>query len=540
VPRKILIIGLDGGTWTVLKPAMEQGHMPFVKSLVDEGASGTLESTIPAITPAAWGTFQTGRNPGANGVYEFSCFDRQAKKFSPVNSTHLQKTLWQILSDAGKQVVSLNVPMTYPPQRVNGYVVSGILTPSLASSFTHPPEFKNELLERFPDYNILNLSNIPKKRISKSGASVFVKDLVRLMKLHADAACYLIEKKPWDAFMLHFQESDVVQHMLFKYLDSNHPEYDPSAQEMLFLAFYNQLDEQIRRVAELFTTQNPGGITLIASDHGFESHHRRFGLGDWLKSEGFLKVKQTLLKNHVTQQIIEKIYLGTEKVLPKKIKVELRKLRISKQELIDWDHTRAFSEFACGEGFIYLLEEDEADKKKTQNEIVQKIATIVDPLNSRKIVKKVHLCDELYSGDKKHLMPDIVLEPTDGYSFTGTCLNRRHLFSPVKSEKIMNIGKHHKEGIFVASGQGVKKQQEAFLRLIDIVPTLLYYMGVPLPSSLEGRVAMELFEAELIKATPVCKFQKMENKNDTPERYEYSNEEKELIQQRLKDLGYID
>jgi predicted AlkP superfamily phosphohydrolase/phosphomutase len=538
--RKVMIIGLDGGTWTVLRPAMEQGYMPFLKRLCNNGVSGVLESTIPAITPAAWGTFLTGRNPGANGVYEFSCFDRQTKTFSPVNSTCLQKTLWQILSDVGKRVVSLNVPMTYPPQPVNGYVVSCILTPSLASAFTYPPEFKNELLQRFPDYKILNLNNIPKKRITKSKTSVFIEDLVRLMKVHADAACYLITKNPWDAFMLHFQETDVVQHMLFKYLDPEHPEYDPAIQKTLFSTFYRLLDEQVQRVAESFSTHNPGGITCIVSDHGFESHYRRFGLGDWLRSEGYLMVKQTFLKNYLTRQIVEDVFIRTEKKLPEKVMKQIRKLRFSQQDLIDWDHTRAFSACACGEGCIYLLEEDEAGRKKTQNEIIQKIITIKDPSNSCRIVKKVHLRDELYSGDKKHLMPDIVLEPASGYSFTGPCQNRRELFTSVKSEKIMNIGKHHKEGIFAASGEGIKKRQDVSMRLIDIVPTLLYYMDTPLPSSLEGRTAMELFETEFIEATPVRKFQETENKNNTPQRYEYSGQENELIQKRLKDLGYIE
>jgi predicted AlkP superfamily phosphohydrolase/phosphomutase len=538
--RKILIIGIDGGTWTVLKPAMELGYMPFLKRLCDNGASGILESTIPAITPAAWGTFLTGRNPGANGVYEFSCFDRQTKKFSPVNSTCLQKTLWQILSDAGKQVVSLNVPMTYPPQPVNGYVVSCILTPSLASSFTYPPEFKDELLQQFPDYKILNLNNIPKKRITKSKTSVFIEDLVRLMKVHADAACYLITKKPWDAFMLHFQETDVLQHMLFKYLDPEHPEYDPAIQKTLFSTFYRPLDEQVQRVAESFSIHNPGGITCIVSDHGFESHHRRFGLGNWLQSEGYLKVKQTFFKNYFTRQIIEDIVVRTEKILPEKIKVELRKLRISQQELIDWNQTRAFSVCSCGEGVIFLLEEDEAKRKATENEIIQKISTIVDPLNSCKVVKKIHLKDEVYCGDKKHLMPDIILEPASGYSFTGPCRNRRELFTSVKSENIMNVGKHHKEGIFAASGEGIKKGQDVSMRLVDIVPTLLYYMGIPLPPSLEGNALMELFENNLVAAAPLQISQETENRNSKSEQYQYSDQEQELIQKRLRDLGYID
>ena len=78
--RKILIIGIDGGTWTVLTPAINQGFMPYLKSLVDSGASGILQSTIPAITPAAWGSFQTGVNPGVNGVFDFAYWDKSENK----------------------------------------------------------------------------------------------------------------------------------------------------------------------------------------------------------------------------------------------------------------------------------------------------------------------------------------------------------------------------------------------------------------------------------------------------------------------------
>jgi len=118
--RKILILGLDGGTWTVLKPAMEQGYMPFLKSQVDRGASGILKSTIPAITPAAWGGFQTGKNPGKTGVFDFAYWDKKDKKNRYVSAHDLGETFWDIISRYGKRLSVLNVPMTYPPKPING------------------------------------------------------------------------------------------------------------------------------------------------------------------------------------------------------------------------------------------------------------------------------------------------------------------------------------------------------------------------------------------------------------------------------------
>ena len=157
--RKIFIIGIDGGTWTVLTPTIEQGYMPFLKSLVETGASGILESTLPAITPAAWGSFQTGCNPGQNGAFDFAYWDRKQKKDCYVSSNTLQTTIWETAGKAGKRVGLVNVPMTYPPKKINGCMVTGILTPSLKSNFTYPAELKKQLLKAVPHYHIFNLKN---------------------------------------------------------------------------------------------------------------------------------------------------------------------------------------------------------------------------------------------------------------------------------------------------------------------------------------------------------------------------------------------
>lgn len=96
--KRILIIGIDGGTWSILTGALTEGYLPCLKSLVDSGASGILESTIPALTPAAWGVFQTGMNPGAPGVFNFAYWDKQQKRMCFLSSKSFKSTLWDITS----------------------------------------------------------------------------------------------------------------------------------------------------------------------------------------------------------------------------------------------------------------------------------------------------------------------------------------------------------------------------------------------------------------------------------------------------------
>ncbi|MCG8513753.1 MAG: alkaline phosphatase family protein, partial [Halanaerobiales bacterium] len=155
----VLIIGIDGGTWDVLNPAIEAGCMPNLSKLLEKSAHSPLNSVIPAITPAAWGSFQTGKNPGQNGVYDFKYWDQNGHR-QLVSSESLNDTIWEIAGKGGKKVGVLNVPMTYPPRKINGDMVCGVLTPGLTSNFTWPPELQAELLEAVPDYDILNLANV--------------------------------------------------------------------------------------------------------------------------------------------------------------------------------------------------------------------------------------------------------------------------------------------------------------------------------------------------------------------------------------------
>ncbi len=145
--KRVFIIGLDGATFDVLNPLMAAGRMPNLKQLIDTGTSGILYSTKPPITPAAWTTFMTGKGPGRHGIVDFEKYDVKTNRLS-FNSTYeiREKTIWEMLSEKGFHVGSINLPMTYPPRRVNGFMISGFETPNTETDFTFPPELKMEII----------------------------------------------------------------------------------------------------------------------------------------------------------------------------------------------------------------------------------------------------------------------------------------------------------------------------------------------------------------------------------------------------------
>ena len=144
VAKRVLIVGLDGATWAVLRPLMQAGRMPRLRAAVEGGASGVLHSTIPPITPAAWTTFLTGKQPGSHGIIDFERYDPTSNRlrFNSTRCLDHVRNLWQIAGEAGLKVGSVNVPMTYPPVPVNGFMVSGFETPGPESDFVYPKELR--------------------------------------------------------------------------------------------------------------------------------------------------------------------------------------------------------------------------------------------------------------------------------------------------------------------------------------------------------------------------------------------------------------
>lgn len=540
---RVLIIGLDGGTWTVLKPAMEKGYLPFLKSLADDGISGILKSTIPSITPAAWGSFQTGKNPGKTGVFDFSYWDKHERKSHYVCSFDLGITLWDILSKNGKRIGVINVPMTYPPKEINGYLVSGLLTPSMQTNFTWPPDFKHQLLKEFPDYHIFDLKKISQYRSDKEDLELFLRHLVSVIQVRTRLARWILQKESLDLFMVHFQATDVLQHVYWHYLDNTHPLFEPSKQEVIFQEFYHKLDKNIKSVYDDFCQENGEPLTMVVSDHGFQSHQKRFNLGNWLTAEGYLKFHKNtgVSRFPILKKITRSLGLGKKlkRILPSGIIASMNKKLFSKSEPYDWDHSFAYSVGRSNEGFLYLLPEEINPNNPRLDELREKLSDIIDPETHRPVFKKIWLRDELYTGSQLEKLPDMVIEPSEGYSVTGYYQRNENLFHTIVPQADMHMGKHHPDGILVIAGRDIKSQTAFSSSILDITPTLLSYLGIPQTGDMDGTIQAHLFSENIQEAMSLSYDESQTVHSGQVIHKKYTKKEEKEIQQRLKDLGYL-
>ncbi|MCF7958379.1 MAG: alkaline phosphatase family protein [Phycisphaerae bacterium] len=533
--HKVLIIGIDGGTWTILRPAMAEGYMPYLKRLVDEGASGVLESTVPAITPAAWGSFQTGVNPGQHGVYNFQCWDKQNNPHF-VSSKDLPITLWEYVGSSGKQVGVLNVPMTYPPRKIdNGFMVTGVLTPSIEAEFTWPPELKRELMEAIPDYDILTL-DVAHVKPSELPFETFVEVMVKNIECRGKAAAFLIGKGLLDLFMVHYHASDIIQHAFMCYLDKEHPLYDEEKSKYLFENFYQKLDQMIERTHKAFGEKNGRDhLLLIVSDHGFQSHMREWHIRPWLYKEGFNNAPGAKSSDSVA--LAKKIGLGKliRPFLPKKSVDRIEK----KVKLKPYVNRVAFR-CSCREGFVYLKEEDPQLREKTKHDLIKKLSRFKDPKTGRMIIEKVYCKEDIYHGRCLDKMPDLVLVPSAGYSLSDQVPPGGEWFHTISIDTDMHVGTHHKDGVLIAHGNGVPVRQNITASIVDIMPTVMYYLGLSAPDVCDGQIITDIFMREFLDENPqeACiKLDMIHENNDQIDTY-WSEDKKEL-EDRLKDLGYM-
>jgi len=511
--RKVLIFGIDGATWKVLKPAVDDGFMPSLKGLMESGSWGVLRSTLPAITPAAWTSFQTGSNPARNGIVDFSHWDREQKTLQPVDIRGIPETLWERAGNEGRRVGIVNLPMTYPPKPVNGFMVTGLMTPSLQSEFTYPASLAQRLLRAVPEYSMFHLETAVTES-DRESLSAFLDWISSVVVNRGRAACWLLQEEPVDMLMVHFQASDVLQHVLWHYLDSDHPLFDRAKNVDIVRRFFGTLDKQIEAIGHSFGrhASNPW-LTAVVSDHGFQCHGRRFNLWRWLQDNGFLKLDLTA----------------------------------STEPPVDWKASRAISTGRSNEAFIYLLESEDDSRQATAERLVEMLMSLCDPDTGERVISAVHPLETFDSGHETRSLPDLVVEPQGHYSVTGLYERNEETWSTVVPGSDFHAGRHHPDGIFVLTGPGIMPRSDLEIDLIDIAPTLLSYLGVHPGNEMDGRVRHELFQEGILLSDNGDSRQaggspaagSADEKVDHIEGEVYTPAEKEIIERRLKDLGYL-
>jgi len=517
--EKLVVVGIDGGSWNVLEPWCMNGVMPTLAGLRKQGSFGVLNSVIPPITPSAWTSLLTGQTPGRHRVLDFVRYDPATRSLALVNSSDLPAGhLFNLLRDARKDVIAVNLPMTYPPPELRGALVSGFGTPSADSSFTYPPELREEVLDLAPGYRF-GVDWQAKDAGDLAGLATDVESIAAAFTQRVQVARHLSADRPWNLLLVHLKFYDDFLHKAFGYTE---PGAAPRGRTLLRRCL-SGLDSALADIAEL--AASAGAPMLVVSDHGFGSLRGRLYPNALLHRWGYLALRGPLgrLAHKAHKQFAPKGAGMAAQDLAARIP-------------LDWPRTRAYVMYTGPCPFVYVNRRGREPHGVVGPEEVEALVAELagrfrdyrHPAAQGPVFEQAIPGTEFFAGQDTST-PDLVLVPQEGL------VPRRRLSRPGSEVEPVDTleGYHRQAGLWLAAGANVRQGMTEEAGLADILPTVLAALGVPLPPDLDGR-PMDIFTDP-----PEISHSTASAAGTGPRRDVYSSDEEARVRRRLRDLGYL-
>jgi predicted AlkP superfamily phosphohydrolase/phosphomutase len=375
---KSAIIGLDGVPVTLLQTLADKNTMPYMKQLIQQGTLTQMKSSLPPNSATSWNSMITGTNPGTHGVYGFTDFIPGTYTQSFHNSHKLKaQPFWRKTT---KKTLIINLPAAYPAQPMNGTMITGFVSPSMEKS-VYPNTQLSWLQEQGYQIDV-------DASLFKESVSLFIAHLNMALDKRLETLDYLLGQQRYDTLFFVVTGTDRIEHYLWHaYTDKTHEHHQD------FLDFYTRIDQVIEHIVEKLPENAP---LMMLSDHGMGPIEKAVNINTLLRQEGFLTNDSNIRKNY------------------NNIKPE----------------TRAF---ATEQNKIYI---NHMDKFPNGSVTPVQTATLQDELidlltglkyNGEKVVKTVHMKEDVFTGPEVSSAPDLVAIPENGFTFK-TGLFKENLF----------------------------------------------------------------------------------------------------------------
>ena len=502
VNMKLVVVGLDGAGFELIDPWIKNGDLPNIAKIKREGAWADMRSVLPPVTSPNWKCYSTGKNPGKVGIFWWENIDwKNERSYYPVARTLENKEIWDYIGEKGRRVGVVGMPTTYPTKKVNGFLIAGGEAESLMSGnidktvdITYPKELKDELRKHGWVYHPEHLAGV-------GGGKVF-QEIHGAIDKHFEVAGILASQYDVDFLNVTIFPINLLHHFL----------WDAEETKM----GWKIIDEHIGGLLK------QGCDLMIMSDHGSNEIKHVFNINTWLQQEGYLKLNlglvTVLYKIGITRETLVNVIskLGLVGLVRKLVPLSLiRRIpsasvgldREAKARKIDWHRSKAV---ASSQGPIYLNPNNANHNEMLQEEIRQKLEALVDPLTGDKIIERVYTRAEIYHGKYLEEAPHLIVDQAKGVHIIGG-IGLRDVWGGSRKWRAEN----KKTGLFMAYGPNIRKVGKVEgVSILDLAPTILHLMNIPIPADMDGKVLKEIFDTRSDAGRREVVYQKphMENK----------------------------
>lgn len=527
--NKVFVVGLDGATFDIINPMIHKGQLPNIARIMNEGSYGSLKSCIPDLSPPAWTSFMTGTHPGKHGIMDFMGQSPGSYRLNFFNASfRREKPVWTLLSETGRRVCIINVPLTYPPDRVNGFMISGMDRPDVETDFIYPSSLRAELDREIGGYVLEKAErNLKKNKIDK-----YVKNLFYLTQNRLNVARYLMKKDDWDLFVIVFDSTDRVQHNFWKYMDPRHPGYNEKDNKRYGNIIFDTYKDMDCKIGKLTENLPENSTLVILSDHGFGPLYKGVRLNKWLELNSCLSK------------------ISIRRTFKKLMGLRCKRKGLEMIAHIDMNKTKVYPLGVYGHLCINLkgrqpqgIVEPGKEYEELRDGLIIKLKSLKDPATDAPVIETVFKREDVYSVFNEST-PDILISWAGGYSFIGEsvlCL----LGIKSQEDSIFTMhrwsGNHRPDGILIIKGKGIKANCEINgAEIVDIAPTVLALLSEGIPNNMDGKVLQEVFTETFLSSNPIKHREVVGTKEEKFYERAYTEEDNAKIGKKLRDLGYIE
>jgi len=457
--RKVFIIGLDCAAPELVFDQWRD-DLPTFARLADNGLWGELESSLPCITVPAWSSMTASKDPGTLGFYGFrNRADYTYDNMTIATSSAVKdKRLWELLGEAGKEVILIGVPQTYPVKPVNGHLISSFLTPSIDSNFTFPASLKEEVLKIAPDYDL------DVRQFRTDDKEWLLEQIQAMTEKRVKVIHHLLDTKDWDFFMWVEMGVDRIHHGFWSYMDPTHPKHVPGNKfQNAIKDYYVYLDAEVAKMLDKVPDDT---IVLVCSDHGAKKMDGGICINEWLWREGYL----TLLDP------------PPEGTLTPFEKVE-----------VDWSQTKAWGSGGYYGRLFLNVEGREPEGvikrdgyEAMRDEIIERLTALTDP-DGKDIGTTIYKPQEIYK-HVRNVAPDLIIYFGNLYWRSVGSFGHGGPYT-FENDTGPDDCNHAENGMFILydpkSGQS---REVKGAQLMDVAPTVLTLMGVDVPPDMQGKI----------------------------------------------------